>query len=214
MCDFFDGNQSRSTIVLHLHFVTSCDCRLILFFCFFLFSCAYSTPSSSYVSPPLICLRFSSSCEKPQTWLCDARLALLPCEGGGTASSPAAAARSLEALPAAAAAPTSSKGCDDDDDVTDSLLGGPKEGAVGGGAAAAAATHNGRKRQLHIKDGGDGATTTVTAYQDDVKIGDGMDIAIQGENGKTPHIIPLMWLLQTLQNLWAVVCRICAMGKL
>ena len=111
----------------------------------------------------------------------------LTCDTVGSAS-PSSQSISLEALPTLLSPPpasSSTRDCgdddDDDDDVTDSLLGVPKDGAMGGGGASAA-THNGRKRQLHIKDG-DGATT-VTGYQDDVKIGDGMDIAIQGENGE------------------------------
>ena len=104
----------------------------------------------------------------------------MTCDTVGPAS-PSSQSISLEALPTLLSPPppgasTCTKGdCgdddDDDDNVTDSLLGAPKDGAVGGGGggASAAATHNGRKRQLHIKDG-DGATT-VTGYQDDVKIG-------------------------------------------
>ena len=81
----------------------------------------------------------------------------------------------------------------DDADVTDSLLGVPKEGV---GIEADLTHHHNRVshngKRLHTSEGGGGGTshTNTAAYQDDVKIGDGMDIAIHGENGETCNPIP------------------------
>ena len=79
---------------------------------------------------------------------------------------------------------------------------------IGGSVGGASAAHNGRKRQLGIKDGGGGDTTTTVsaAYQDDVKIGDGMDIAIQGENGKLE--LPILFKIVSAEPLLSPVDRL------